>query len=75
MSAFLQTMLANRLPTPLTSVRAYMILFLPSTFVLSRLCDKEDMSVIVVLESFERSSVLTARCARIARKGRGQRAT
>lgn len=36
-SAFLQTTFANRRPTPLIWVRAYMILILPSTFVLSRL--------------------------------------
>jgi len=35
-SAFLQTMLAYRRPTPLISVKAYMILRFPSTLVLSR---------------------------------------
>lgn len=35
-SAFLQTMFAYRLPTPLISVRAYIILRLPSTLVFSR---------------------------------------
>ena len=40
MSAFLQTTLAYRLPTPLICVKAYVIFILPSTFVFSnrRMC-------------------------------------
>jgi len=59
-SAFLQTMLANRLPIPLIEVRANIIFCLPSTFVFStrRMCWKSSFATTDCNQDHIKSSIL-----------------